>query len=79
MKRQETENKERNVSSKYLVINFDFMRSPFWLNNYIVKINHRKYKSSSVPAFYVKVKGISLSLFKIIPVACFFVIISIKR
>jgi len=51
MKRQETENKERNVISKYLDVNFDFMRRPFWLKNYSVKINHRKYKNSLIPLF----------------------------
>ena len=78
MERQEMENKERNVINKYLDVDLDVMCWPFWLKNYIVKINHGKHKSYSIPAFYVKVKGISLSLFKIISMACF-IIISIKR
>jgi len=44
------ENKERNVINKYLDVDFDFMHGSFWLKNHIVKIDHRKYKSSSIPA-----------------------------
>ena len=66
------ENKERKVINKHLDVDFDFMRWPFWLKNYTVKINHRKYKASSIPAFEVKVKGIFLSLFKIFSGACFY-------
>ena len=72
------ENKERNVINKYLDVVFDFMRWPFWLKNYIVKINHRKDKTSSIPAFYVKVKGIFLSFSKY-SLGLVFIIIKYKK
>ncbi|MBM2835208.1 MAG: hypothetical protein HW406_2369 [Candidatus Brocadiaceae bacterium] len=50
IKRQDRENKERNVISKYLDVDFDFMHGSFWLKIILVEIDHRKYKSSSIPA-----------------------------
>ena len=72
------ENKERNVISKYLDVNFDFMHGSFWLKIILSKLTTKNINHLQYPLLYKK-KGISRSLFKIIAAACFLLLLSIKR
>ena len=78
MKRQEMENKERNVINKYLDVDFDFMHGSFWLKIILSKLTTKNINHLQYPLLYKK-KGISRSLFKIIAAACFFIITKYKK